>query len=67
MKCLRCENEMYKAQLTDGHIMTPVVLKNKGKNWLTDPERISSVSCYVCPECGYVELQADDPKGLKVD
>jgi len=38
-------------------------LTNKKKGIL-ESEKQSTVTCYVCPECGYIELYADEPKKL---
>ena len=56
MKCIRCENEMTKANLlTIGGLM----LETETKSFFETPER-SSVEVYVCSKCGYVELKAAD-------
>ena len=65
MKCDKCETEMFRAKLT-GNGLHPVQLTNK-KSGLFEAERRSAVLCYVCPQCGYVELYAENPKGLKID
>lgn len=65
MKCNKCDTEMISANLT-GNGLYPVLLKNK-KNGVFEPERRSAVMCYVCPQCGYIELYAENPKGLKLD
>ena len=67
MNCLRCDAEMFKANLVGGNpYMANVMLKNKKKG-LCEPEKRGSVSCYVCPNCGHVELIADDPKKLMIN
>ena len=63
MKCLRCETEMFCAKLKGDAPGTGVYLTNK-KNGLFEAEKRSAVSCFVCPDCGYVELKADTPKAL---
>ena len=65
MKCSKCDAEMIRATLT-GNGLHPVLLKNK-KNGVFEPEKRSSVLCYVCPLCGYMELYAENPKELKLD
>lgn len=64
MKCTKCDAEMTKANLTTG--MTPVYLSNKKKG-VFEAEKRSSVSCYVCPKCGYIELYADKPKDIVIE
>lgn len=34
------------------------------KTFYLNPKRRSQVNVYVCSECGYMELYADDPSGL---
>ncbi len=63
MKCVKCECEMIQAELTGNNIY-PLFLKNK-RNGIIDSEKRADVICYVCPECGYIELYAKDPKKLK--
>ena len=63
MNCMRCKEEMIKARLKGDVVGTVVYLTNK-KESILDSEKISSVSCYVCPKCGYIELNADNPKAL---
>lgn len=66
MKCIKCGEEMFRAQLTDGASLCPVRLTNKKKGFL-EPEKRSAVLCYVCPKCGYLELYAEEPQKLKLD
>ncbi len=69
MKCGRCEAEMYQAKLDAkivGAQLVEILLVNRKKG-LFSSEKRSAVSCYVCPECGHIELFADDPKGLQID
>ena len=54
---------MIQAELTGNNIY-PLILKNK-RNGILDSEKRTDVICYVCPECGYIELYAKDPKRLK--
>lgn len=63
MKCTKCDTEMVMAVLTGNNIY-PVLLKNKRKR-LLDAEKMVEVSCYVCPECGYIELYAKEPQKIK--
>ncbi len=65
MKCERCEIEMFKAKMV-GAQFVEILLTNKKKG-VFETEKRSTVSCYVCPECGHIELIANDPKGLQIE
>ncbi len=65
MKCNKCDTEMFHANLT-GNGLYPALLTNKKKG-VFESEKRSAVLCYVCPQCGYIELYAEDPKGIKLD
>ena len=65
MRCNKCNAEMYNAKLT-GNTLYPLILTNKKKGML-EPEKRCYVLCYVCPECGYIEIYAEKPKELKID
>ena len=65
MRCNKCNEEMFNATLT-GNTLYPLILSNKKKGIL-EPEKRCYVLCYVCPECGYIELYAEKPKELKID
>ena len=65
MQCTKCDTEMFNAKLT-GDILHPVMLTNK-KDGIWEPEKRCYVLCYVCPNCGYIELYAEKPKELKLD
>ena len=65
MKCNKCDTEMFNAKLT-GNLIHPLMLTNK-KPGVWEPEKRSNVLCYVCPNCGYIELYAEKPKELKLD
>lgn len=65
MKCDRCETEMFKAKMV-GAQFVEILLTNKKKG-VFETEKRSTVSCYVCPECGHIELVANDPKGLQMN
>lgn len=65
MKCNKCEAEMFTAKLT-GNTLYPLVLTNKKKGIL-ETEKRCDVLCYVCPDCGYIELYAENPPKLKLD
>lgn len=66
MECLRCNVDMFTAKFNANAIGTGVYLSNKKKGIL-ESEKRSSVSCYVCPKCGYIELHADEPTELLLD
>ena len=65
MKCDRCEVEMYSAKIVGGMPRDEILLINKKKG-IFESEKWSRISCYVCPECGHIELIANDPKGLQI-
>ncbi len=64
MKCIKCDTQMFKADLTEG--LFSLMLRNKKKG-VFETEKQSYVSCYVCENCGYIELYANNPKDLKLD
>ena len=55
---------MYNARLT-GNALYPLILTNKKKG-IWESEKRCYVFCYVCPNCGYIELYAEKPKELKI-
>ena len=63
MECLRCKEEMFKANLKGDAVGTVVYLAKK-KDGIFAPDKNSPVSCYVCPKCGHIELVADNVKNL---
>lgn len=63
MECIKCRTEMITAKFNADMHGLGVYLSNKKKG-IFEPEERSSVTCYVCPECGYIELNADSPKNL---
>ena len=65
MKCSKCDAEMFRATLT-GNGVYPALLTNKKKGAF-EHEKRSAVLCYVCPQCGYIELYAENPQELKLD
>lgn len=65
MECGRCQAEMFKASLV-GAQLVELVLVNKKKG-IFEREKRSSVSCYVCPGCGHIELVADHPTDLQIN
>jgi len=56
---------MFKAKMV-GAQFVEILLTNKKKG-VFETEKRSTVSCYVCPECGHIELIANDPKGLQME
>lgn len=66
MECLRCKEVMFTAKLCGDAYGTGMYLKNK-KEGMFATEKTSTVTCYVCPECGYVELKADEPKKIRLN
>lgn len=66
MECMKCKAVMFQARLCGNEHRVGVWLLNKKKG-LFESEKRSGVTCFVCPDCGYIELQADDPKGLKLN
>ena len=54
---------MLNAKLKGDAVGTVVYLTTK-KEGLFETPKNSSVSCYVCPQCGYIELKADNAKNL---
>lgn len=66
MECMRCKVEMFDAKFKADTFGTGAYLTNKKKG-LLESEKQCTVSCYVCPKCGYVELHADEPEKLKLD
>ena len=65
MKCSKCEAEMFKSTLV-GYALCPLIVTNKKKGIL-EPEKRTNVLCYVCPQCGRIELYAENPKTLKIN
>ena len=63
MECMKCKAKMLKAKLKGDVVGTGVYLANKSEG-LFETEKNSSVSCYVCSKCGYIELSADNPQNL---
>ncbi|GAA0863905.1 hypothetical protein [Paraclostridium tenue] len=64
MECKKCKIEMKKVNFGTGvyGIKPYIWYKKKG---ILELEKRSSVSCYVCTECGHIELLADEPKKFK--
>ena len=66
MNCMKCKTEMFSAKLCADAVGMGAYLTNKKKG-LLESEKRCAVNCFVCPNCGYVELQADDPKKIQID
>ena len=63
MKCCKCNTEMYKANLTGNTLYSLILTQPKKSVW--ESEKRCGTVCYVCPDCGYIELYAEKPKALK--
>lgn len=63
MECIKCKANMFNAKFKADLVGIGAYLTNKKKGIL-EFEKQSTVTCYVCPECGYIELYADEPKKL---
>ncbi len=44
-----------------GGMQAPVVLSAKKKS-IWDSSKFCAVECYVCPQCGYIQLKAEKPE-----
>ncbi|MGN0546387.1 MAG: hypothetical protein ACI4I3_03560 [Acutalibacteraceae bacterium] len=56
---------MFKAKMV-GAQFVEILLVNKKKG-IFESEKRSTVSCYVCPGCGHIELIADHPTDLQMN
>lgn len=63
MKCMKCGLEMKKVNLF-GLPGVDITLSQGVPNWQGMEVR-SAARCFVCPGCGYVELQAAEPYKFK--
>ncbi len=63
MECMKCKTELFNAKFNSDASGAGAYLTNK-KNGILESEKRSSVACYVCPKCGYIELYADEPTKL---
>ena len=66
MNCMKCKTEMFSAKLCADTFGMGAYLTNKKKG-LLESEKQCAIKCFVCPNCGYVELQADEPKKIRID
>lgn len=57
---------MFTAKLCADTYGIGAYLINKKKGIL-EKENKSSVTCYVCPKCGYIELKADNPYEINLN
>lgn len=57
---MKCNFDMYNAKLAGVLFVPLVVLKNRKSMW--EVEKNGEVLCYFCPESGYIELYAKNPK-----
>jgi len=57
---------MFQAKLAADQSGIGVYLTNKKKGWF-ESEKNSGVTCFVCPNCGYIELKANNPEKLELD
>ena len=48
----------------EGCYPTFMFVRTKKKGFF-ETEKRSAVECFVCPDCGKIELYAEDPKKLK--
>lgn len=64
MECTKCKNEMKKVTFATGAVSTGAYLWYKKKG-IFETEKVSTVSCYVCVECGKIEFIADKPQIFK--
>ncbi|MBD5134434.1 MAG: hypothetical protein HDT39_00515 [Lachnospiraceae bacterium] len=62
MECIKCNTNMKSVTMYGG--VMPVYLEFKKKGIL-ETEKRSMVECYVCPQCGYIELKAKNPEVFK--
>lgn len=64
MKCEKCDTEMVLAELFGAGYPSSIFVRAKKKGFF-DTEKRSGVKCFVCPECGKIELYAEEPKKFK--
>ncbi|MBE6900554.1 MAG: hypothetical protein E7479_07850 [Ruminococcaceae bacterium] len=61
MECIKCKSKMTKAKF---FAFGGMQIQSETKSVFETPET-SNVECYVCAECGYIELKATDYKKFK--
>lgn len=60
--CPKCNTVMKEATLISYSNAEVMLKKHKEKMWDIDE---SSLEVYVCPQCGYIELYAEEPERFK--
>lgn len=63
MNCTKCKTTMSQAKLSADQYGLGVCLTNKKKG-IFEATKSSDVTCFVCPRCGCIALQADNPEKL---
>lgn len=64
-KCDKCDVEMFTADICSIFPSpAPLILRKRNKGFF-ETECRSELECYVCPECGYIELYAKEPKKIR--
>lgn len=63
MDCPKCKTEMKKAVISAA--VGGVLSVMNGEKKLLDGNRCCGVDCFGCPECGYIELYAQNSKVFK--
>lgn len=66
MECIKCKGKMINAKIVGDIYGVGLSLTNKKKG-VFEILHQSTVSCFVCVECGYIELKADKPKDLIIE
>ena len=64
MDCPKCGTEMYNNAVLSAAVGGVLNVANMNKK-LLDGDRCSGVECFGCPNCGYIELYAQNPKVFK--
>ena len=64
MKCIHCDIEMITASMDTGLTTGSLFYIWKKEKGVFSSTKKSEVKVYVCPDCGYIELRADEPKNL---
>lgn len=59
MKCVRCDKNLRKVELSNG--FHPVYVKYTEKG-MFGQEYSSPLNAYVCPKCGHMEFIAEKPE-----
>lgn len=59
-----CGTEMYNKAVLSAAVGGVLNVANMNKK-LLDGDRCSGVDCFGCPNCGYIELYAQNPKVFK--